>query len=140
MENIDWHYQEMLRRGAKPQDARGILPTNVMTNILFKVNLRALADLLTVRLCIRAQGEFQNVARDMAEIVTEVHPWAYPVLGPECLVHGVCKFPSYNSCPISQEYPRLRGLTDDERNGIRDTWIKAKGYDPQPGVHDWKKE
>jgi thymidylate synthase (FAD) len=66
----------------RPQDARGILPTNVYTNILFKVNLRALSDMLCVRLCVRAQGEFQLVAREMQSLVISVHPWASRILAP----------------------------------------------------------
>lgn len=138
MREIDNRYRNLLELGSKAQDARGVLPTNILTNILVKINLRALMDMLHVRLCIRAQGEFQEVAREMQRLVAEVHPWTAPHLGPNCLAVGVCKFPAYDSCPISQAFPFLRGLTESCKSEIRKLWEDCKGYDPQPAVHDWK--
>jgi len=138
MKGIDTGYLELLEMDTPAQDARGVLPTNVLTNILVKINLRALMDMLHVRLCIRAQGEFQDVAREMRKLVARVHPWAAGHLGPNCLAVGVCKFPAYDSCPISQAYPQLRGLTTECKLGIRKLWETCHGYDPQPTVHDWK--
>ena len=39
MEDIKIGYQALLDADCRPQDARGVLPTNILTNILFKVNL-----------------------------------------------------------------------------------------------------
>lgn len=125
-------YKELLERGTRPQDARGVLPTNIHTNILMKVNLRALSDILTVRLCLRAQGEFQNVARKIQRLVIAIHPWTSKVLAPNCLRHGVCKFPRYKDCPISQQFPELLGLTWAKAQEIRVRWEGVAGYDPQP--------
>lgn len=137
MDSIQSHYVELIENNARPQDARGVLPTNILTNILFKVNLRALADIMNVRLCLRAQGEFQEVARKMQQLVLGVHPWAAQILGPNCLVHSVCKFPRYTECPISQKHPQLRGLPEDTKNAIRSDWEGLVGYDPQPVANDW---
>jgi flavin-dependent thymidylate synthase len=65
------------------QDCRGVLPTNVLTNIIMKVNLRALADLLGKRKNARAQGEYADVAREWERLVLEVHPWTKLFLDPE---------------------------------------------------------
>jgi flavin-dependent thymidylate synthase len=132
MEAIQAGYNNLLRQNVRPQDARGVLPTNIHTNILVKVNLRALSDMLTVRLCLRAQGEFQNVARKMQELVLNIHPWASPVLAPNCLRYGVCKFPRYADCPISQKHKFLKGMSDDLAWKIRQDWEAIAGYDPQP--------
>lgn len=132
MTDIQEGYNELLKRNARPQDARGVLPTNIHTNILVKINLRALSDMLTVRLCLRAQGEFQNVARMMQKSVISVHPWTSGVLAPNCLRHGVCKFPRYKDCPISQRYPELLGLDPEKAKRIRKCWENIAGYDPQP--------
>jgi len=63
MDGIQSGYSELLAEGANQQDARGVLPTNILTNILMKMNLRSLSSLMEVRLCVRSQGEFQDVSR-----------------------------------------------------------------------------
>lgn len=65
------------------QDCRGLLPTNVLTNIMMKINLRALADLIGKRKNLRAQGEYADVARAIEAEVLMVHPWTAPFLDPE---------------------------------------------------------
>jgi len=135
MEDINRGYKKLVDLGARPQDARGVLPTNIHTNILMKVNLRALSDMLAVRLCVRAQGEFQNVAREMRKLVLDVHPWAKPVLAVHCVRYNVCKFPRYDKCPISQKYPNLR---NNQTWYVEKMWSHLAGYDPQPETtKDW---
>lgn len=100
MQNINEGYQRLLNLGANPQDARGVLPTNICTNISFKANLRTLNGMAAERLCVKAQGEFQDVMRAIRAAVIEVHPWAEPALRVHCAQHGTCAFPSYKGCPI----------------------------------------
>jgi len=76
-------YKAMSERGIPNQDCRGVLPTNVYTNIIMKANLRTMADLLAKRKNLRAQGEYADVAREMEKRILEVHPWAEPFLNPE---------------------------------------------------------
>jgi flavin-dependent thymidylate synthase len=102
MIGINEGYQALLRAGANPQDARGVLPTNVSTNICFKANLRTLNGMCAERLCVKAQGEFQDVMRTIRLAVCAVHPWAEPALRVACAQDGVCAFPSYDwkECPV----------------------------------------
>lgn len=76
-------YTSLLSDGVAAQDARGLLPTNILTNICAKMNLRTLADLVGKRQNLRAQGEYADVVREMASCVLEVMPWAKPFLYPE---------------------------------------------------------
>lgn len=76
-------YKEMQDAGIPNQDCRGIVPTNILTNITAKINLRTLADLVGKRQNLRAQGEYAEVAQQMAERVLEVMPWVRPFLYPE---------------------------------------------------------
>lgn len=69
--------------GVPNQDCRGIIPTNILTNISAKINLRTLADLVGKRQNLRAQGEYAEVAAQMAECVLEVMPWVKDFLYPE---------------------------------------------------------
>lgn len=76
-------YQQLQSRGIPNQDCRGIVPTNILTNICAKINLRTLADLVGKRQNLRAQGEYAEVVKEMAARVLEVMPWCQPFLYPE---------------------------------------------------------
>jgi flavin-dependent thymidylate synthase len=100
MGDIQLAYNRLMDLNTNPQDARGILPTNILTNICFKANLRTLNGMCAERLCVKAQGEFQDVMRAIRAEVIAIHPWAEPALRVHCAQHGTCAFPSYSGCPI----------------------------------------
>jgi flavin-dependent thymidylate synthase len=83
MEVIKSTYQRFRKRGIPAQDARGVLPTNVLTNIVASGNLRAFSDMVGKRLNYRVQDEYQYVVRQMVNEVEKVHPWVMPFLNPE---------------------------------------------------------
>ncbi len=85
MEHIAKTYKAMANAGVPNQDCRGVLPTNVLTNIIAKMNLRTLADLLGKRKNLRAQGEYADVAREMEACVLKIHPWTSDFLDPDRL-------------------------------------------------------
>lgn len=99
MRDLSESYSHLLELGVKPQDARGVLPTNICTNIVFKANLRTLHDMALKRLCVKAQGEFQDVFQLLCDRVAEVHPWAEDFLRVQCAWNGTCLFPSL---PVDQ--------------------------------------
>jgi flavin-dependent thymidylate synthase len=69
-------YQRLRLLGQPAEDARGILPTNIATNIVCKFNLRTMAELARSRTGGRTQGEYQRVVNAMIDAVLAVHPWA----------------------------------------------------------------
>lgn len=69
-------YRLLIELGQAPEDARGILPTNISTNIVCKFNLRTLSELARSRTGGRTQGEYQNVINGIIDEVLKVHPWA----------------------------------------------------------------
>jgi len=75
-ENIRLTYNELIKLGLPAEDARGILPTNIATNIVAKFNLRAFVDLAKSRTGGRTQNEYQKVMNAMCDAVLAVHPWA----------------------------------------------------------------
>ena len=81
MKEINQAYQS-LREYVPAEDARGVLPTNIHTNIVAKFDLRNLHETAKSRLSPRAQGEHQEVFKLMIAEVVEVHPWAEPFLTP----------------------------------------------------------
>jgi thymidylate synthase (FAD) len=82
MAHIHSGYEELLKLKMAQEDARGVLPTNIYTNIVAKFNLRTLHEMAKSRLSPRAQGEYQQVFERMIACVIKVHPWAEPFLTP----------------------------------------------------------
>jgi flavin-dependent thymidylate synthase len=75
MKVIDTAYQAMIKKGVKIEDARGILPTNILTNIVMKINMRNWVDMVRKRSSSRTQGEYRDVLEQMKSAVQAVHPW-----------------------------------------------------------------
>ena len=69
-------YNNLIQLGFPAEDARGVLPTNIATNIVCKFNLRTFVDLAKSRTGGRTQSEYQQVVNAMVDAVLEVHPWA----------------------------------------------------------------
>ena len=62
--------------GQATEDARGILPTNISTNIICKFNLRTMSELAKSRTGGRTQNEYITVVNAMVDAILYVHPWA----------------------------------------------------------------
>lgn len=76
MKEVKETYRLLISFGQPPEDARGILPTNISTNIVCKFNLRTFVDLAKSRTGGRTQNEYQKVINGMVDEVLRVHPWA----------------------------------------------------------------
>ncbi len=93
-------YGKMLDDGVAVQDARGVLGTGIHTEIFVKGNLRTLSNMAELRLCKRAEGEYQSVFKKMVAAVLNIHPWAAPLLRVHCVKYAVCACPRYDKCPV----------------------------------------
>ena len=93
-------YEYLIDDGVPVQDARGLLPTNITTEIIAKFDLRTIHNMALVRLCTRTQGEYQKVFRAMRDEIIKVHPWADDFIKAQCAWNGTCAFPKYKECPI----------------------------------------
>jgi len=78
MNTIAHAYELLLTMdGVKVEDARGLLPTNIFTNITVKWDLRTCCDTFRKRASSeRGHGEYHEVIALMRERILEVHPWA----------------------------------------------------------------
>lgn len=76
LDTIKAGYKTLIDLGQPAEDARGILPTNISTNIVCKFNLRTFVDLAKARTGGRTQSEYQKVINAMVDEVLRVHPWA----------------------------------------------------------------
>jgi flavin-dependent thymidylate synthase len=104
MQVIMDNYLTMIKDGVSVEDARGVLPTNIHTNILVKTNLRSLSNLFSERLCIRTQKEFRMVCKEMKRLVKEVHPWIpEEALSVYCIKNKMCFFPRFTGCKLKNE-------------------------------------
>lgn len=138
MKLTDHAYQDLVALGIPRQDARGVLPTNVLTSIVAKFNLRSLSNMAELRLCTRTQGEYQDVFREMRRLVIEVHPWAEEFISVFCVAHAHCAFPRYGEaeCPV---YPAV--LPNDAfreyRRRIGERWATVR-FEANPVARDGK--
>ncbi len=126
------NYKALLELGAAPQDARGLLPTNILTSIIAKFNLRTLHEMARVRLCTRTQGEYQSAFRAMRAAVIAVHPWVeeHRFLEPQCVAEGTCAFPRYGrkDCPVW--FPELD--REAARSTAAERFWSAKRFSASP--------
>ncbi len=76
-------YDALIELGAEVEDARGILPTNICTNIIAQFSLRTLSEMAKSRTGGRTQNEYRLVMNAMIDAVVAVHPWTELFLMPE---------------------------------------------------------
>jgi flavin-dependent thymidylate synthase len=75
MKNISDGYDRLVSAGAAIEDARGILPTNIHTNICMSCNMRTLVEMIHKRSSPRVQGEYQDFIKMAREAVVAIYPW-----------------------------------------------------------------
>lgn len=68
-------YENMIDEGVPSEDARGILPTNILTNIFFDCNLLTFQNIFNQRVCCQAQqGEWGPLLIKMRKIIEGEYP------------------------------------------------------------------
>lgn len=65
------------------EDSRGLLPMDIGCNLVAKYSLRALSELCRKRTSLRVGGEFNEVVRQMRELVEAQWPWVAPFFEPK---------------------------------------------------------
>lgn len=118
MATIAAAYDEMVEGGIAIEDARGVLPTNIHTNIVAKFNLRTLAEMARKRASGRTQGEYRQVMEAMKSAVTEVHGWS-PMFLDRTFDRAASDLEeairSLNHCINQEEITRMVKLIDQMR-------------------------
>lgn len=69
-------YDHIVEEGAEIEDARGVLPTNILTNIVMSCSLRTLCELVRKRSSPRTQGEYREVLEAMKDRAFAALPWS----------------------------------------------------------------
>lgn len=73
-------YQNMLENNVAPEQARMVLPQNLMTEWMWSGTLKAFAKMLSLRLDDHTQYETRIVAQKIRELVEPVFPVSIPAL------------------------------------------------------------
>ena len=76
---VDW-YNRMLDQGLAPEQARMILPQNMMTTWVWTGTLLAWIHMLQLRLDSHTQAETQEFAAKVADIIKPLYPVSYEAL------------------------------------------------------------
>ena len=73
-------YQDMLRAGVAPEQARMVLPQSMYTEVIATGNLYAWANLYIQRSDSHAQKETQDLAKQIGEIIQPLYPVSWEAL------------------------------------------------------------
>lgn len=109
IDNIQSAYNHLVNSGIPAEDARGLLPHNVLTRLHYTTDLRALLDHAGNRLCTQAQFEWRLVFAKIIEAIREKGGLAFPeqangtnkvymagqltrLFKPVCFQTGKCEF------------------------------------------------
>lgn len=71
VKQIEESYNKLVESGMPAEDARGLLPTNLLTRINYNTSLRGLLEHAGVRLCLQAQYEWRLVWKQILEAIRE---------------------------------------------------------------------
>lgn len=74
MERIGRTYEQLVEDGMPAEDARGLLPTNILTRIHMRVDIKTLIRMAGMRLCTQAQMEWKEVFAQVARAFREFEP------------------------------------------------------------------
>ena len=74
LEVIEQNYMALIKSGAKPQEARSILPNSLKTEIFMTANLREWRHFLKLRTSQRAHPQMREVALKIYKILKENLP------------------------------------------------------------------
>lgn len=110
-------YEDMVNSGIPAEDARGLLPHNILTRLHYSTDLRALLDHAGNRLCTQAQFEWRLVFARIAEAIRDyatnsTNRWQFEELSklfkPVCYQTGKCEFKANfdRSCSIRDRVDR----------------------------------
>ena len=88
MKNAKWTYEELLRKGVAPEQARMVLPQSMMTEWYWSGTLYAFARVCNLRLHETAQEETRTVANKISQRAKKIFPVCWKYLTKEIEKHG----------------------------------------------------
>lgn len=83
MAQIEKSYNELIENGAKPQEARSILPNSLKTEIVMTMNLREWRHFFKLRTSNRAHPQMREISLMILELFKERLPLFFDDINPE---------------------------------------------------------
>ena len=81
-------YQSLVEGGAKPEDARMVLPNACCTELYLTANARSLIEMSHLRLCTRAQREIRELFENIKQLLNGFCPEVAERMVPTCEQHA----------------------------------------------------
>ena len=106
-------YQELLRQGVAPEQARMVLPQSTMTEWYWSGSLDAFADMCNLRLKDDTQYETSTVADQIGEVMLDLFPSSWQALCPVSVPITKKPFDEYGN--YGENNPPIRPITEGER-------------------------
>lgn len=122
MLELQYRYEGWINSGVPVEDARGILPLNIHSDISMRINLNALYHMLSQRFCVNTQWEYRQVAIQMKQQVEEkLGPIFAEPMGAPC--------EKMHKCPMREEYCGVRvwKLSNTDQMDLYNKFISHKG-------------
>jgi hypothetical protein len=66
-------YEELLTKDVASEDARGVLPTNILTSIFFSVSMKTLMHMYEQRMCCQAQEDWIWIMVDIKCLLAQAY-------------------------------------------------------------------
>jgi len=123
MLNIQHNYENLLDEGIPTEDARGILPLNIHSDITMTINLRALYHMTKQRLCLNTQWEYRQVVLQMRDEIEKKLGKIYSKL-----IKAPCIGPS--KCVMGEEFCGIKmwEVSKEEKEYAYENFPKTKKY------------
>jgi flavin-dependent thymidylate synthase len=109
MNNSFQCYKHLIESGVNIEDARGVLPINIHTNICMSINMRNFITLTRKRTSLRVQKEYRDVMDAMVIQIEDVYPWFY-------IFYKSDEMKAYKDLQYIIE--QSKGLTQEEKTEI----------------------
>jgi len=117
MENIQRCYENLIDIGIPVENARGVLPTNILTSIIMGIDYRNLVQMCESRLCHQTQKEHREAMLIVKDLVMGVEPLMGNYLQPSCGHFGFCSWEGSldRKCPLQEVYPFRSEIVENHK-------------------------
>ena len=126
MQNVENEYMELIRAGAKPQEARSILPNSIKTEIVMTMNLREWRHFFLLRCDKAAHPQMRQVAN----LILNLFKANIPIIFDDIEPYGTKVWEFVNKSYYFHEYAEQQGLANSAKE------MKERIYDGNTNIDD----
>ena len=126
MQNIENEYMELIEVGAKPQEARSILPNSIKTELVMTMNLREWRHFFLLRCDKAAHPQMRQVAN----LILNLFKANIPIIFDDIEPYGTKVWEFVNKSYYFHEYVEQQGLVNSAKE------MKERIYDGNTNIDD----